>query len=117
MIDGMRYEDSHLNSLRAGDMIVLVTDGFYEWQNPDSEEFGLERLKETIHAARDCSPEEVIARLYKAVKDFSRGTAQNDDLTAVVLKRKITIAAAKDESSRGLTRMDADLRESALIRG
>ena len=99
MIDGMSYEDSHLNYLRAGDMIVLVTDGFYEWQNPESEEFGLERLKDTIHAARDCSPEEVIARLYTAVKDFSKGTAQNDDLTAVVLKRKITIAALKDESA------------------
>lgn len=99
MIDGMSYEDSHLNYLRSGDMIVIVTDGFYEWQNPDSEEFGLVRLKETIHAARDCSPEEVIAKLYEAVKDFSRGTVQNDDLTAVVLKRKITIAALKDESA------------------
>ena len=99
MIDGMSYEDSHLNYLRAGDMIVLVTDGFYEWQNPESEEFGLERMKDTIHAARDCSPEEVIARLYTAVKDFSKGTSQNDDLTAVVLKRKITIAAIKDESA------------------
>ncbi len=98
MIDGMSYEDSHVNYLQAGDMIVIVTDGFYEWQNPESEEFGLARLKETIHAARDCAPEEMIARLYKAVKDFSKGTAQNDDLTAVVLKRKITIAALKDES-------------------
>jgi serine phosphatase RsbU (regulator of sigma subunit) len=97
MIDGMRYEDSSLKYLQAGDMIVLVTDGFYEWQNPESEEFGLERLKETINAARDSSPQEVIAKLYAAVKDFSQGTAQNDDLTAVVLKRKITIAALKDE--------------------
>jgi len=100
MIDGMSYEDSRLNYLRAGDMIVLVTDGFYEWQNPQSEEFGLTRLKDTIHAARDCSPEEVIAKLYAAVKDFSKGTAQNDDLTAVVLKRKITIAALKEESAQ-----------------
>ena len=99
MIDGMSYEDSHLNYLRSGDMIVLVTDGFYEWQNPESEEFGLVRLKETIHAARDCSPEEVIARLYTAVKDFSRGTAQNDDLTAVVLKRKTTITALRDDAT------------------
>jgi serine phosphatase RsbU (regulator of sigma subunit) len=100
MIDGMSYEDSRLNYLRAGDMIVLVTDGFYEWQNPQSEEFGVTRLKDTIHAARDCSPEEVIARLFASVKEFSKGTAQNDDLTAVVLKRKITIAALKDESTQ-----------------
>ena len=92
MIDGMSYDDSSVRCLSAGDMIVLVTDGFYEWQNPETEEFGLERLKETIHQARDCSAEEVIARLYAAVKDFSKGTDQNDDLTAVVLKRNLLTA-------------------------
>ena len=93
MIPGVPYEDSRLKCLKAGDMIVLVTDGFYEWQNPDSEEFGLERLKETIYRARDCSADEVITRLYAAVKQFSRGTEQNDDLTVVVLKRKTTATA------------------------
>ncbi|HSE18689.1 MAG TPA: SpoIIE family protein phosphatase [Pyrinomonadaceae bacterium] len=97
MIAGMSYEDSRIKCLQAGDMIVLVTDGFYEWQNPESEEFGMERLKETIHQARDCSADEVIARLYAAVKDFSRGTKQNDDLTAVVLKRKNTAAPVTDD--------------------
>ena len=100
MIAGMSYEDSRLKCMNAGDMLILVTDGFYEWQNPASEEFGLERLKDTIHAARDCAPEEVIARLYKAVKDFSGGTSQNDDLTAVVLKRKSTVTALRDESAQ-----------------
>jgi serine phosphatase RsbU (regulator of sigma subunit) len=100
MIAGMPYEDSRIKSLSAGDMIVLVTDGFYEWQNPDKEEFGLERLKETIRQARDCSAEEVISRLYKAVKDFSKGTEQADDLTAVVLKRKNTVAVQRDEAAQ-----------------
>jgi serine phosphatase RsbU (regulator of sigma subunit) len=88
MIDGMKYDDSSVRCLNAGDMIVLVTDGFYEWQNPETEEFGLERLNDTIREARDCSAEEVITRLYAAVRDFSKGTEQNDDLPAVVLKRK-----------------------------
>ena len=99
MIAGMAYEDSSVRCLQAGDMIVLVTDGFYEWQNPEHEEFGVERLKETIREARDCSAEEVITRLYAAVQDFSKGTEQNDDLTAVVLKRKNTIGALKNEAT------------------
>ena len=98
MIAGVPYEDSRIKSLSAGDMIVLVTDGFYEWQNRAKEEFGLERLKNTIFEARDCSPEEVISRLYKAVKDFSGGTEQADDLTAVVLKRKNTRIVKRDEA-------------------
>jgi serine phosphatase RsbU (regulator of sigma subunit) len=100
MIEGMSYEDSSVKCLNAGDMLVLVTDGLYEWQNPEKEEFGLDRLKDTICEARDCSAEEVIMRLYAAVKDFSKGTEQNDDLTAVVLKRKNTIAAPRDEAAQ-----------------
>lgn len=99
MIAGMPYEDSRLKCLKAGDMVVLVTDGFYEWQNPNGEEFGLERLKDMICQSRDCSADEVIARLYAAVKDFSRGTEQADDLTAVVLKRKTTTAAKRVEEA------------------
>ena len=95
IIAGMSYEDSRKQCLKAGDMIVLVTDGFYEWQNPESEEFGLERLEDTIRQARDCSADEVIARLHTAVKHFSRGTEQKDDLTAVVLKRKTTTVAKR----------------------
>ena len=102
MIAGMPYEDSRLKSLKAGDMIVLVTDGFYEWQNPESEEFGVERLKDTIRQARDSSAEEVITQLYTAVKQFSKGTEQKDDLTAVVLKRKTTIAALRKEAQKEL---------------
>ena len=105
MIPGMPYEDSRLKSLKAGDMIVLVTDGFYEWQNPDEEEFGVERLKDTIREARDCSAEDMIGKLYAAVKEFSKGTEQKDDLTAVVLKRKTTIAALRKEAQNELVAM------------
>jgi len=99
IIAGMTYEDSRMKSLKGGDMIVVVTDGFYEWQNPEGEEFGLERLQETIRQTRDCSAQEVIARLHTAVKDFSKGTEQKDDLTAVVLKRKHTVAPLRDKAA------------------
>src|SRR6185503_7053858 len=92
---GVPYENSRLKCLKTGDMIVLVTDGFYEWQNPELEEFGLERLRDTIRDSRDCAAHEVIARLYTAVKNFSRGTEQQDDLTAVVIKRKTTTTAKR----------------------
>ena len=58
------------------------------------------RSRKKIRQARDCPAEEVITRLYAAVKDFSKGTEQNDDLTAVVLKRKNIIGALKDEAEQ-----------------
>ena len=88
MMAGVNYERAQARGLAPGDMIVLVTDGFYEWENPQGEEFGLERLEQTIRGARDFSAEEVIARLRLSVESFCQGTEQKDDLTAVVVKRK-----------------------------
>jgi serine phosphatase RsbU (regulator of sigma subunit) len=87
MLAGVKYEPGTELRLEDGDMLVMITDGFYEWEDPDGEAFGLERLETVIRGARDCSPDDVILRLREAVIDFSRGTSQMDDLTAVILKR------------------------------
>jgi serine phosphatase RsbU (regulator of sigma subunit) len=73
--------------LASGDIFLLITDGFVEFENPTQEEFGKKRLQEAIRAARDQSPELIIKSLYQSVLAFSRGTKQMDDLTAVVIKR------------------------------
>ncbi len=73
--------------MSSGDMLVLSTDGFFEWENARGEEFGMERLEETIRAAADLPPNQIITRLYESVTTFAGGTHQADDLTAVVIKR------------------------------
>jgi serine phosphatase RsbU (regulator of sigma subunit) len=88
MIAGVPYSKASEGSLAPGDMVVVVTDGFYEWENPEGEQFGVERLKTVISDSYNCSAEEVIAKLRSSVQSFCRGTKQQDDLTAVVLKRK-----------------------------
>jgi serine phosphatase RsbU (regulator of sigma subunit) len=77
---------AHLQ-LHAGDLVVLATDGFFEWENDRGEQFGVLRMEEAIRAARDSAPAEIIARLYGTVNAFSNGTTQQDDLTAVIIKR------------------------------
>ncbi|HEX3471265.1 MAG TPA: PP2C family protein-serine/threonine phosphatase [Silvibacterium sp.] len=74
--------------LAPGDMLVLTTDGFFEWANAAEEQFGVERMEASIRASRDKPPAEIISDLYKAVIEFSGGTPQDDDLTAVVIKLK-----------------------------
>lgn len=76
--------------LDAGDLLVLATDGFFEWTNRDGEQFGVKRIEETIRGSRTKRPTELIATLYEAVRAFSTGTKQQDDLTAVVIKRTST---------------------------
>jgi serine phosphatase RsbU (regulator of sigma subunit) len=74
--------------LNPGDLLVLTTDGFFEWANAQDEQFGIERMEAIIRASREKSPAEIISALYRAVIEFSGGTSQDDDLTAVVIKRK-----------------------------
>jgi serine phosphatase RsbU (regulator of sigma subunit) len=73
--------------LRPGDLLVLATDGFFEWENPQGESFGTHRLEEAIRKSKDKVPQELISDLYQAVVDFSGGRKQQDDLTAVIIKR------------------------------
>jgi serine phosphatase RsbU (regulator of sigma subunit) len=76
----------HLH-LQSGDLVLLATDGFFEWENDQGEQFGVLRLEESIRSSRDLGPAEIIVRLYETVNAFSNGTKQQDDLTAVVIKR------------------------------
>ena len=71
--------------LRPGDLLVLATDGFFEWANTQ-EQFGVER-EEVIRTSRHLPPKEIISKMYGAVVEFSGGTKQQDDLTAVIIKR------------------------------
>jgi serine phosphatase RsbU (regulator of sigma subunit) len=73
--------------LHSGDLLLLATDGFFEWENDQGEQFGVLRVKESIRSSRDSAPAEIIMRLYETANAFSNGTKQQDDLTAVVIKR------------------------------
>jgi serine phosphatase RsbU (regulator of sigma subunit) len=73
--------------LEHGDMVVLATDGFFEWANAHGEQFGTARMEERIRASRENPPGEIISNLYRAVVEFSGGTTQQDDLTAIIIKR------------------------------
>jgi serine phosphatase RsbU (regulator of sigma subunit) len=88
VLAGIKYGRATDLYLGSNDMLVVVTDGFYEWENPEGEEFGMARLEAAIRESRDCPAEQIITRLRASVVSFCRGTEQKDDLTAVILRRK-----------------------------
>ena len=87
ILPSFHSEPSVRVQLHSGDLVVLATDGFFEWENEQGEQFGLVRMEESIRSSRDSPPAEIITRLYETVNAFSRGTKQQDDLTAVIIKR------------------------------
>ncbi len=87
ILGAMAYGPAQKLMLAPGDMLVLITDGFFEWTNAADEDFGLDRLCEATRAARDLPAAGIISALHAAVSGFAGSTPQQDDLTAVVLKR------------------------------
>jgi serine phosphatase RsbU (regulator of sigma subunit) len=73
--------------LQRGDIFLLITDGFVEFEDPTQEEFGKLRLEEAVRKARALAPDQIIKSLHETVLAFSKGTRQADDLTAVLIKR------------------------------
>lgn len=73
--------------LARGDTLVVVTDGMFEGQNSHGEEFGLERLAQTLCKYRALPAAQIVQKTHEELLNFTCGQAQSDDLTTVVIKR------------------------------
>lgn len=87
MFPGMTYDPPSRVVLLPGDMLLLFTDGFYEWASPDGTQFGQDRLVDVVTRHRDLPAADIIRLVYDAVSVFAQGTKQADDCTAVIVKR------------------------------
>ena len=74
--------------LAEGDRLVLYTDGVTEARNPEGDEFGEQRLFETIRTAGDCSAREIVDDVLAAIHQFAAGTVQHDDITLIAAVRR-----------------------------
>ena len=73
-------------ALESGDVLALLTDGIVEAENPGQNFFGVDRAIGYIRDHRGESASEIVNGLYRAVREFSDGMPQSDDVTAVVCK-------------------------------
>jgi phosphoserine phosphatase RsbU/P len=73
--------------IRPGDIFALVSDGVLEQENPRGEQFGERRVQTVIEANGDRSMADLLAALLESVQAFAEGTPQEDDMTAVLLRR------------------------------
>jgi sigma-B regulation protein RsbU (phosphoserine phosphatase) len=72
--------------LEPGEILALLTDGITEAEKPDQEPFGAERALVFIQEHRAESAHEIAAKLFHAVRDYSDGMPQVDDITVVICK-------------------------------
>jgi len=82
------YEMAHPIQMDPGDLFVVATDGFFEWTNPQDEQFGTQRLAQYLRDHRHEPAQRIIEGLHDTLRAFTAGTPQDDDLTIVVVKRE-----------------------------
>jgi len=79
------YEEETLE-LEDGDTLVVFSDGVTEAMNAAGDEFGEERLLPCLDEHRGRTPEQLRDRILASVRTFAASAAQNDDVTALVLR-------------------------------
>ena len=69
--------------IEPGTKLFLYTDGVPETMGGDNGEemFGLERMLETLNAASEGTPEEILRAVRRSLEDYGKDTEQFDDLT------------------------------------
>jgi sigma-B regulation protein RsbU (phosphoserine phosphatase) len=86
MINEFTFEEESL-LLNKGDAIVIYSDGVSEAMTEDEEMFGEKRIADVINGHREASPSQLIDHVVEAVKQFTSGYPQTDDITVVVISR------------------------------
>lgn len=71
--------------LTTGDVLVAYTDGISEAMNAAEEEWGEDRLKQTVENCHGLSAQQILQRVFEAADAFVAGAKQHDDMTLVIL--------------------------------
>lgn len=85
LLPGMRYQSEECG-LTPGARLLFYTDGLTEVFRGD-EEFGAERLLRTFSESKAEKADDMLDALWAAIEEFSGGSRQADDMTALALSR------------------------------
>ena len=74
--------------MEPGDVLAVISDGFYEHRDAAGEMFGESRVLEVLRRHHRRPAAELAERLFEAVEAFAGGAPQEDDMTIVLCKRE-----------------------------
>ncbi|MCD6415985.1 MAG: SpoIIE family protein phosphatase [Planctomycetes bacterium] len=85
IIEDAEFEEETA-SLEPGDIICVFTDGIIEAMDDQNEQFGYEKLSESLSSA-SAGPKDAVKSIQKALREFTGMAPQSDDLTLVCFGR------------------------------
>lgn len=84
---GWKYKGQHL-TLAPGTTLLLYTDGLSEAENRDKDQFGEQRILDTLRQTKADTAETTVNALTDAVHRFVGKAEQSDDLTMLAIRFK-----------------------------
>jgi sigma-B regulation protein RsbU (phosphoserine phosphatase) len=85
LFEGASYEEETVQ-LARGDWLIVFSDGVSEALSASGEEYGEGRILSCVQQQMDADPQRLLEALFSNVREFARGAAQSDDITAMVLR-------------------------------
>lgn len=85
LFDGVPFEEGSV-TLSPGEWVIVFSDGVSEALNGAGEEFGDPRLIDAVQANLGGTPAVMLEQIVSAVRRFTAGAPQSDDVTALVVR-------------------------------
>ena len=80
-------KEAHVVDMQPGDILGLVSDGIYEYENEAGVQFGHESLAAIIDSYSDGSMDELVQEIMQATYKHGGSVIQADDITIVLMRR------------------------------
>jgi sigma-B regulation protein RsbU (phosphoserine phosphatase) len=80
------FTQLRFDSIGDGDLFLIASDGIWEARNSEDEEFGIERLLNTVCEHRDLDPEQILGHIFDGISEWHDSSGLKDDCTVVIAK-------------------------------
>ncbi len=73
--------------LERNDCLVLYTDGVTETLNPEGDEYGVDRMMQSVRASANDGAQAIVKTIIEDVREFTGSVPQNDDITVIAIRK------------------------------
>ena len=73
--------------LERNDCLILYTDGVTETLNSEGDEFGVDRMMQSVRATANNGARAIVQRIIEDVREFTGSVPQNDDITVIAIRK------------------------------
>jgi len=87
IIDLREVGDAQILKMAPGDVLVLLSDGIYEYESKQGVQFGEERVARLLKYHHRLPMLELSKQILNATYEHGEGVSQQDDITLVLLRR------------------------------